>query len=269
MNIKDYIESGILEQYLLGELSPIEEKEVEKLMAQHPEIRQEYFTLADTFEKLSLQTGVEPPGELKDMIMESVGGAKPSRTQSTQDNSSRPTNNLIFFAGIVAIISMLIAAGVAYMCKQSKTELSSQISNQLSQIETLNNDKLLLTARVNQLAEDLRVMGSPEYNQVNLKGLPLAPQAFAQVFWNQSNREVYLKADHLPEPAVGKQYQLWAIVNNAPVSMGVFDLPTSNQLLKMNTVANAAAFAITLEPQGGVESPTLEAMFVIGNVVSG
>lgn len=268
MNIKDYIGSGIIEQYLLGELSPIEEKEVEKLMAQYPEIRQEYFTLADTFEKMSLQTGVEPPAELKDLVMESVGGPKPNRTQSTQDNSSRPTNNLIFFAGIVAIISLLIAAGVAFMCRQSKADLSSQITNQLIQIESLNNDKQSLTARINQLAGDLRIMGSPEYNQVNLNGLPLAPQAFAQVFWNQSKREVYLKADHLPEPAAGKQYQLWAIVNNAPVSIGVFDLPTDNQLLKMNTVANAAAFAITLEPQGGLESPTLEAMFVIGNVAS-
>jgi anti-sigma-K factor RskA len=268
VNIKDYIESGILEQYLLGELSPIEEKEVEKLMAQHPEIRQEYFTLADTFEKMSLQTGVEPPSELKDLIMDAVGGSKASRNQSTQDNSSRPTNNLLYFAGIVAITSLLIAAGIAYMCRQSKAVLSSEITNQQSQIETLNNDKQLLTARVNQLAEDLRIMGSPEYNQVNLNGLPLAPQAFAQVFWNQSNQEVYLKADHLPEPAVGKQYQLWAIVNNAPVSMGVFDLPTDNQLLRMSTVANAVAFAITLEPQGGVDSPTLEAMFVIGNVAS-
>ena len=269
MNIKDYIESGILEQYLLGELSPIEEKEVEKLMAQHPEIRQEYFTLADTFEKMSLQTGVEPPGELKDRILDSIGGPKPNKNQSPQDHTSRPTNNLIAFVAIVAILSLLIAAGIAYVCRQSKGVLSSQITNQMSQIESLNNDKQILTARVNQLAEDLRIMGSPEYNQVNLNGLPLAPQAFAQVFWNQSNQEVYLKADHLPEPAAGKQYQLWAIVNNAPVSMGIFDLPADNKLLKMNTVANAAAFAITLEPAGGVESPTLEAMFVIGNVVAG
>lgn len=268
MNIKEYIESGILEQYLLGELSPIDEKKVEKLMAQYPEIRQEYFTLADTFEKMSIQTGVEPPSELKDRIMESVGGPNPSKPTSTQDHSSRPTNNLITFAGIIAIASLLIAAGIAYMCRQSKGELSSQITSQLAQIQTLNNEKQALTGRVSQLAEDLRIMGSPEYNQVNLNGLPLAPQAFAQVFWNQSNQEVYLKADHLPEPATGKQYQLWAIVNNAPVSMGVFDLPTDNGLLKMNTVANAAAFAITLELQGGVESPTLEAMFVIGNVVS-
>lgn len=37
-------------------------------------------------------------------------------------------------------------------------------------------------------------------------------------------------------------------------------------LIKMQNIQGASAFAITLEPQGGSENPTLEAMYVMGNV---
>jgi hypothetical protein len=40
--------------------------------------------------------------------------------------------------------------------------------------------------------------------------------------------------------------------------------------LKMKAVrAGAATFAVTLEPRGGKQSPTLETMQVAGNVVKG
>ena len=60
------------------------------------------------------------------------------------------------------------------------------------------------------------------------------------------------------------QYQLWGIVEGQPVSVGVFDL--DQNLREMLNIANASAFAITLEPTGGSETPTLDKMYVIGNV---
>ena len=50
-----------------------------------------------------------------------------------------------------------------------------------------------------------------------------------------------------------------------PVDMGVFDFDVKG-LLKMKSVANAATFAVTIEPKGGSVNPTLEAMQVAGNV---
>ena len=41
MNIQEYIASGILETYFLGELSSAEQAEVEKNVAEYPEIRAE------------------------------------------------------------------------------------------------------------------------------------------------------------------------------------------------------------------------------------
>ena len=41
MNINDYISSGILEQYVLGDISPQEKKEVECMSHIYPELQEE------------------------------------------------------------------------------------------------------------------------------------------------------------------------------------------------------------------------------------
>ncbi len=265
MNIKEYISSGILEQYLLGELTAAEEKEVEVLMTRYPEIRQEYFTLADTFEKMSLQTAVEPPSELKERIMNEIGGIPPVKPQS--DRFVRPSNNLVLALGIASLVGLLIATVFAVNCIQSKKSLNDQVAGFNAEITRLESDNQQLTDRLDQLGQDLQIMGSPDFRQINLNALPIAPQAYARVFWNQQTQDIFIKADHLPAPEASKQYQLWAIVNNNPVSIGVFDIPADGSLIRMTGVANASAFAVTLENQGGVQSPTLDAMYVIGNVI--
>ena len=74
---------------------------------------------------------------------------------------------------------------------------------------------------------------------------------------------------NLPSPAADKQYQLWAIVDGAPVDMGVFDLAsaeTDTTFQNVPFIENPQAFAVTLEPKGGSTNPTLDQMYVVGNV---
>lgn len=269
MNTKDYIASGILEQYLLGDLTSAEEKEVEKMISQYPEIRQEYFLLADTFEKMAQQSGTAPPPGLRDRVLEAITGESSAKTN---DHPARKFpgdySSLAAIAAIAALVGLLIAAGIAYNCKLNNRTQNDQLLLLENQLNTLRGQMTEKDQQIQELRNNLQIIGSPDYNQIDLNGLPLAPTAFAQVYWNASTSEVYLRANRLPQPESGKQYQLWAIVNENPQSMGVFDLPSDTLLLRMNDVSSATAFAITLEPQGGVESPTLDAMYVFGNVSS-
>lgn len=270
MNIKEYIASGVLEQYLLGELSALERKEVEKVMAQYPEVRQEYFLLTDTLEKLAQHISVIPPNGLRDQIMESITGeATKSNDTPEPKKKTKPNNYLLLIILALASLSGFIIAGIVYYRSALSTRLlEQQISNLSSQTEGLKGENSSKNEQIDQLREVLEIIGSPDFNLVPLKGLPIAPQAYAQVFWNQQTSAVLLRADHLPQPASGKQYQLWAFVNNVPSSIGVFDFPTGTSLLKMSDTINATAFAITLEPVGGADVPTSDAMYVFGKVIT-
>ena len=48
MNVQEYIESGILEQYVLQQLTPVEQLEVERIRAMHPEVDVEINRIEET-----------------------------------------------------------------------------------------------------------------------------------------------------------------------------------------------------------------------------
>jgi anti-sigma-K factor RskA len=102
---------------------------------------------------------------------------------------------------------------------------------------------------------------------MELKGVEKSPNSKVMAFWNKETEEMKLMVENLPTAPKGKQYQVWGIVDGKPVDMGMIDLDFENKILAMKVPkGNIAAFAITLEKQGGSPTPTLEEMYVIGNV---
>ncbi len=69
MTSKEFIESGILEQYIFGTASPAECQEVELRAATDPLIQQEINTICDTLETLARQNAVEPDPIIKPFLM--------------------------------------------------------------------------------------------------------------------------------------------------------------------------------------------------------
>jgi anti-sigma-K factor RskA len=71
----------------------------------------------------------------------------------------------------------------------------------------------------------------------------------------------------LPLASADQQYQLWAIKDGQPIDAGVLPQQFAySDLIAMKNIDNAQAFAITLEKKGGVASPTLTEMYVLGEV---
>jgi len=72
LNIKEYISSGILESYALGELSDPKRLEVEKNLEVHPELRAELALIEKTIEAFYVRAGKEPKPHLKEKIRASI-----------------------------------------------------------------------------------------------------------------------------------------------------------------------------------------------------
>lgn len=69
MNIEEYINSGVLELYVLGETSHEENLVVESLSAEYPEIRAELDAIAQSLEAYAMANAVEPDVTLKPFVM--------------------------------------------------------------------------------------------------------------------------------------------------------------------------------------------------------
>jgi anti-sigma-K factor RskA len=87
------------------------------------------------------------------------------------------------------------------------------------------------------------------------------------MMWHATAGGVFV-ATGLPAPPAGKAYQLWAIAGgNAPVSAGVFTVDASGTgslaVRPLPGVSTVSAFAVTLEPAGGLPAPS-GAMYLLG-----
>jgi anti-sigma-K factor RskA len=65
---------------------------------------------------------------------------------------------------------------------------------------------------------------------------------------------------NLPVPPEGKVYELWAISGKTPLPAGVFTVDSSGRgtipVAPLEGRPPVTVFAVTLEPAGGVPSPT-------------
>src|SRR4051812_11983159 len=73
MNLQDYINSGILEQYCLGLLDSSEANQVASYCLKYPELRDELNSIEQVFEKMSIESAIEPTPELRDKILGRLG----------------------------------------------------------------------------------------------------------------------------------------------------------------------------------------------------
>jgi len=255
LNIKEYISSGILESYALGELSQSERLEVERNLAQYPELRAELAAIEETMEAFFMNSAVKPGGEVKEKIMTSISQVKPE----AKVISMRPWRLIAAASVLIAITSSFLAYTYYNNWRQSETNL-----NELRALnEQVARDYNKVNQRLGDIETQMQVINNPAFERVVMKGTANAPEALASVYWNKTSQEVFLSVQNLKALAKDQQYQLWAIVDGKPVDMGVFD--SSTALLKMKTTGKAAAFAVTIEPRGGKSSPSLETMQVLGN----
>jgi anti-sigma-K factor RskA len=259
VNIKDYISTGILEAYVLGELSDVERSEVEKLLREHPALREELLRVEEVQERFLMASAIEPRVSLKNEILKSIEQRSPQGKIV-----SMSLWELAAAASIaVALVASYLAVDYRSKWKRSETDLTSLIAQNQQMAQNYNQ----VNDRINRMENDLKVMDNPKFQRVVMTATPTGmPEAMASVYWNASSKEVFLRIQNLKELANDQQYQLWAIIDGKPVDAGVFDRNMAG-LVKMKEISKGAAmFAVTIEPRGGRSNPTMKTMQVAGNV---
>lgn len=262
MNKEEYISSGILEGYLLGELSEKECAEIEGALVQYPELRTEFFYLEEAQEKLLTQASIHPKAIVKEKLLEKI---ERQRVLKVVSIAPKMPVNYWQYAAAASILLALFSSFMAYnywnQLRIAETNLNEYIVLNQRMAQDYNN----VNNRLDKIENDLEVIDNPAFKRVTMKGTDNAPGAIAFVFWNADTQELFLKVQNMKRLAQDNQYQLWAIVEGKPVDAGVFNAQ-SEGLTKMKQIAGAAAFAVTIEPYGGKQNPSLETMQVIGNV---
>ncbi|QDA62290.1 anti-sigma factor [Hymenobacter jejuensis] len=294
MNIQEYIESGILEQYALGELSEAERADVERLAAEHPQIREELNVITDALGAYAQAHAQAPPAGMRERVLsgwqaaikhdtgapesqsaaapqpqaapvaESVVRQMPVNQEYTQEAPAARFNWMMAAAVVLLLLSAVGNLLLYTRWKEAESSLAIAQSEQARVASSVQAVQRTLGYRTQELA----ILRSDQFHSVTLAGMPVAPTARAKVLYNPATRKVYVDVHSLPTPPSGKQYQLWALDNGKPIDAGMLAAATAagDSLQQMKDVASAQAFAMTVEEAGGSANPTMSTLTVMGKM---
>lgn len=261
MDIETYISSGALEAYVLGIATSDEAALVECLAKTNVRVREALAQVAADTETLAT-LNAQPAPDLKAIIWSQLAKEKIAEKAPERQTIALPaaasTPRVLGWKMLAAAAVLLL--GVSSYGYFKSREHNRQMDTLLAQAGTK------MTAQEKELAEyraKTAVLMQQGMDVIVLEGVPNHSDTKAMVFWNKKDKKVYLDAMNLPQAPAGKQYQLWAMVGGKPVSAGMYSGDVQQSL---STISTAQAFAITLEKTGGVPSPTMENLMVMGAV---
>lgn len=273
MDIKEYISSGIIESYILDVTTDQERREVECMSKIYPEIQSELMAVQEQFMHLSQTWAKEPPASLRGKVLATIAntpqdeeGDAPIIQMSTESASSEGSGTWKWAAAACAI-GVALLSGLLIRNNSTMEDQASQLTAYENKINEQGSALLAVQEELNKYADQKSFLLDPATTTIALQGTAVSPQSGMRIHWNKDQQKMIMSSLELPQPNKELQYQLWAIVDGAPVDLGVFDLPENDDLLVRETsVSNVQAFAVTLETAGGNPSPNLEQLYVIGSL---
>ncbi|MCC9178294.1 anti-sigma factor [Arthrobacter sp. zg-Y750] len=245
MNSSDrHVGAGTLHElaplYAVDALEPQERVGFEQHLAKCPQCRAEVAEYAEVGAYLAAQTQEEPPAELRSSVLAAIHGTKPGQMAevASLDERRRSRRRSLLAAAAAAVLIPGIALGgwgLGVQWEQRQQEQSAAA-------EQIRENSLLSAPDVT--THRLDVNGSP-----------------ATLVISQDQDAALFVAGGLPDAGEGEEYQLWLLEDDTPIPNVRFTGGDVRIWLD-GDVSAAGAVAMTVEPAGGSEAPTLPILAV-------
>jgi anti-sigma-K factor RskA len=274
---------GAASLYAIGALREADRLAFEK----HLEVCQE--CVGETMSLLPLAQGLaqsvalrEVPIDLRARVLKQVVGIAPAATAEASAAASqappvkppslRSIKRVIF--RLAALVCLAAAGGLGwYAAKQ--VNLANDLQAKVRAASLRANIAEIDASGTRQALEDARslaaILAAPDLLAVRLDGQPDAVSANGHAFWSPT-RGVVLAATNLPSLPQGHTYQLWFVMPANAVSAGLLQADDAGRIF--TTVERPVedrlpvAVAITVEPDGGGETPSNE-VYLLGRTPGG
>jgi anti-sigma-K factor RskA len=209
-----------------------------------------------------------PPARVRHALLTRLEPARPRGARLRQ--TLRAAAGMALAAGLGALVMggylrTLYEERLDQVAREADN-LRAQLADQVQTVSALRaqladqeRTLTMVRAQSEEQGRTLALLSDPATQVVTLAGLPPSPQAQGRMIWNSRAGGLFVAVD-LPAVPPGKIYELWAIAAGKPVPAGLFGVDAEGKgELRVAPLADAPeveVFAVTLEPEGGVPSPT-------------
>lgn len=190
--------------------------------------------------------------------------------------------NRFRYAVAASVVFMLVSLGLLFYTQNMSADLQKQgqllteqgdfMEQQSNLLNEQENMILALRDDIQRKEELLTILEARDVDLILMDGLDVNPNGYGKVVWDKDNGKALLQVANLPSVPTDKDYQLWFIIDNQPISAGVFAVedPVRDNFFRIEEMQRGeatGAFAITLEPKGGVPQPTGD-MYLLGTMIN-
>lgn len=245
----------MLALYAMGALdSAMERADLEAHLRSCVECQAELSALRGDAALLALSAvGPAPPQAVRQRVLAAI--ANEPRKRPVRDllvlGVLRP--RFLTFAPIAATLLLAIFSLLLW-------RVNARLQNKLERTQTqLQQDE----QQLREAQELVALLKSPDTVHVNLVAQKTPPQPHATTIYGPTMGRLLLMANNMEQLPANKVYELWLLPANgaAPMPAGTFKPNAKGEVMMdhpMETAGiEAKGFAITIEPEGGSQTPTM------------
>ena len=239
--------------YALGALPSSERTAFEAHLATCAECAAEVWSLEAVASLLATAAPpLDPSPALRDRIVTSIAADRPV--------DRRPSAVLSWLATAAALAVAVGLGGYVVQLRGRVSDLETRLVQATLRASASERQIADLRQTAAYAQSSVAVLTAPDVARVDLAGQPVAPSASARAFWSRS-RGLVFTASNLPPLPSGRTYQLWVLTTDpAPTSAGLLKPDGNGRVtavfLTPPDLPRPVAMAVTIEPEGGVPSPT-------------
>lgn len=235
MTPEEFLNTGLLEQYIMGLLSKEESQQVESYINQYPTIRKTYEELENTIFNLAESHQIRPPASLKNKLMQEI------KSNNTTLTTSQSTPWFKYLTSAAAILLGLISI-LSYNKIQDLTQqLDEQISAYTELEITCEESKRSFTEQTKLFA----FYSNSSTQSVILNGNNKAPNLELVSHYNRDRSEIILDLTGTPDIAQNKMLCLWGDKDGKMILVAKLDGNAFGNLIPFDSQMNS--LNITLE----------------------
>jgi anti-sigma-K factor RskA len=246
-----FLNSDLLEKYLLGETTSDQTEMVETYISKYPEVQNAYGELQHNLEVVAKSNAVQAPKGILNDILDELD-EKPT-IQLKQNNRSKPWYRFTVAASVAA----LIFAASSFIFYSQNQQLSKENQVVVDEIFDLRNDIDLNNQMLDKVMRQLLRLNNPETEKYIIKGNERAKDLKTVAYINAKDKTSMIDVITLPQLPEEQCYQIWAEVQDKMVSLGILN-EADRQLKTIPYTEDALGLNITIEPKGGNTSATLD-----------
>lgn len=252
--ITTFLNSGLLEKYLLGETTSAETEIVESYISKYPEVQNAYNTLQYNLEIVAKSNAIEAPKNILNIILDELDNAPVLK----MDNFTKRQKIWHKFS-VAASVAALIFAGNTYFLHLKNQKLVEENQVVVDEIFDLRSDIDSNNKKLDKIMDQFMELNDPNTYKYIMQGNNRAKNLKTVAYINPKEKTSMIDVVSLPKLPEDQCYQIWAELQGKMVSLGILS-ESDRQLRVIPYTENALALNITIEPKGGNTRASLNNM---------